>query len=78
MMGDSSFLSKRLLCVIVRGCVNMVLFFVLQMKGPLLEKGVPSSPKPASTHSRTITHDSIKNSRWGYRLSVFGLLKSAS
>ncbi len=62
MMRNLSSLCKRLVCVIVRRCVYTANFSVLQTTDLHLSRDGISTPDPASTHSRTLTHDSIKES----------------
>ncbi len=60
MMRNLSSLCKRLVCVIVRRCVYTANFSVPQTKDLLLSRDGISTPDLASAHSRTLTHDSIK------------------
>lgn len=63
-------LSKRVLCVIVRRCVYTVNFSTLQPKHLILKGQDQPDLETSSTHSRTITHDSILlRSKCGFRFA---------
>jgi hypothetical protein len=62
-MRNPELLSKRLLCVIVRRCVYTMKFSALQTKHLILSMQGHPSYQTTSTHLRTITHDSMRDTR---------------